>query len=396
MIGSAASSPSRSVQPEDTTINGFTVGPAFQSGEDRSMIPAFFRETGSQHGARPIAKVRTVLVAAWLVVGLGLVSGASAQGSAPGLAYDAHTRSAVPIPASERSLQTAVAESWFKVSDEGRILEGAIFDRSGNLLFCDASARRVLRLTPARQLSTVVTLDALSPGGLALHPDGRLFIAALDIPNSRGAIFAVHPDGSDLQAIVPPVAGYMPNDLAFDTKGGFYFTDFKGNATEPKGGVYYTAPDLTTIRPVLPNLAMANGLALGPDGKTLWATEFGRNLLHRIELSDATTIAPIGSAIAYHFTGPAPDSMRADADGNVYVAMYGQGRVLAFNRNGIPIGQVLLPGRDAGHNLASTSLAIDPRRNDLYAVSSDMDKGQGATVFHTKSFSRGLPPASFQ
>jgi len=30
--------------------------------------------------------------------------------------------------------------------------------------------------------------------------------------------------------------------------------------------------------------------------------------------------------------------MRADADGNVYVAIYGQGRVLAFNRNGIPIG----------------------------------------------------------
>jgi lactonase len=365
------------------------------------MTPAFFGETGRQHGGRPhggrpSAKIPTALVATCLVAGIGLVSSASAQSSAPGLTYDAHTRSAVPLPPSERALQTAVAVTWFKVSDEGRILEGAIFDRSGNLLFCDVSGRRVLRLTPARQLSTLVTLDTLSPGGLAFHPDGRLFIAALDIPNGRGAILAVQPDGSGLQAIVPPVTGYMPNDLVFDSKGGFYFTDFKGNATEPKGGVYYAAPDLTTIRPVLPNLAMANGLALGPDGKTLWATEFGRNLLHRIELADATTIAPIGSAIAYHFTGPAPDSMRADADGNVYVAIYGQGRVLAFNRNGIPIGQVLLPGRDGGHNLASTSLAIDPARNDLYAVSSDMDKGQGASVFRTKSFSKGLPPASFQ
>lgn len=329
-------------------------------------------------------------------MGLGLVPGASAQqSSVAGLAYDAQTRSVVPIPASERALQTAVAEPWFKVSDEGRILEGAIFDRSGNLLFCDVSGRRVLRLTPDKQLSTLVTLDALSPGGLSFHPDGRLFIAALDIPNSRGAIFAVNPDGSGLQAIVPPVAGYMPNDLVFDARGGFYFTDFKGNATEPRGGVYYAAPDLT-IKPVLPHLAMANGLALAPDGKTLWATEFGRNLLHRIELADATTIAPIGSAIAYHFTGPAPDSMRADADGNVYVAIYGQGRVLAFNRNGIPIGQVLLPGREQGHNLASTSLAIHPGRNDLYAVTSDMDRGQGATVFHAKVFSKGLPPASYQ
>ena len=99
----------------------------------------------------------------------------------------------MPIPASERALQTAEAESWFKVSDEGRILEGAIFDRSGNLLSCVVSGRRVLRLTPNRQLSTVVTLAVPSPGGLAFHPDGRMFIAALDIPNGRGAIYTVRP-----------------------------------------------------------------------------------------------------------------------------------------------------------------------------------------------------------
>lgn len=88
--------------------------------------------------------------------------------------------------------------------------------------------------------------------------------------------------------------------------------------------------------------------------------------------------------------------MRVDADGNVYVALYGQGRDLVFNPHGIPIGQVLLPGRDSGHNLASTSLAIDPQRNDLYAVSNDGNGGQGATVFHAKVFAKGLPPVRFR
>jgi lactonase len=287
-------------------------------------------------------------------------------------------------------LQTVVAEPWFKVSDEGLVLEGPAFERDGNLLFCDVSGGRVLRLTPDKRLSPVVSLDELGPGGLAAHKDGRIFIAAMDIAKGIGSIVAVKPDGSGMQVIVPPEAGYMPNDLVFDARGGFYFTDFRGASTEPKGGTYHVSPDFGTITPVLPRLAMANGVALSPDGRELWATEFSRNLLHRVELADATTATPFGTAVAYHFIGPAPDSMRADADGNLYVAMYGQGRVLAFNRNGIPIGQVLLPGREEGHNLRSTSMAIRPGSNDLYIVTSDGEGGQGATTFHARAFAKAL------
>src|SRR5437660_12090058 len=94
------------------------------------------------------------------------------------LTYDAQTRGPVPIPPSERGLQTVVAEPWFKVSHQGIVLEGPAFDRDGDLLFCDVSGRRVLRLTPDNHLSTVVTLNDLAPGGVAVHTDGRLFIAA--------------------------------------------------------------------------------------------------------------------------------------------------------------------------------------------------------------------------
>ena len=346
------------------------------------------------HGA--LGPRRICLAIAALV--LSVVPGAHAQqgGMVPALAYDAQTRGPVPIPSSERGLQTVVAEAWFKVSDEGLVLEGPAFDHDGNLLFCDVSGRRVLRLAPDKRLSTVVSLDQLGPGGLAVHKDGRVFIAGMDLTKGVGSIIAVEPDGSGMRTIVPPEAGYMPNDLVFDARGGFYFTDFRGASTDPKGGVYYVWPDFRTITPVLPGLAMANGVALSPDGKELWATEFSRNLLHRVELADATTATAIGTAIPYHFTGPAPDSMRADADGNLYVAMYRQGRVLVFNRNGIPIGQVLLPGRDQGHNLLSTSMAIRPGTDDLYIVTNDGTRGQGATIFHARAFEKALPLYSHQ
>jgi lactonase len=312
-------------------------------------------------------------------------------GAVPALRYDAQTRGPAPIPPSERGLQAVVAEHWFKVSDEGLVLEGPAFDRDGNLLFCDVSGRRVLRLTPGKRLSTVVSLDQLGPGGLVVHKDGRVFIAVMDLARGVGSVLAVQPDGSGMRTVVPPEAGHMPNDLVFDARGGFYFTDFRGASTDPKGGVYHVSPDFGTIAPVLPRLAMANGVALGPDGKELWATEFGRNLLHRVELADAARPTPMGTAVACHFTGPAPDPMRAGADGNLYVAIYRQGRVLAFNGNGIPIGRVLPPGRDEGHNLRSTSMAVGPGTGDLYVVTSDGDGGQGATVFRAGAFAHALP-----
>jgi lactonase len=177
----------------------------------------------------------------------------------------------------------------------------------------------VLRLTPDKRLSTVVSTGDLGPGGLAVHKDGRIFIAAMDFAKGMGSVTAVAPDGSGMQTIVAPESGYMPNDLVFDARGGLYFTDFRGASTEPRGGVYYVSPDFGTITPVLSHLAMGNGVALSPDGRDLWATEYGRNLLHRVELADPTKATPYGTAVAYHFTGRAPDPMRADADGNLYV-----------------------------------------------------------------------------
>ncbi len=38
-----------------------------------------------------------------------------------------------------------------------------------------------------------------------------------------------------MRTIVPAEAGFVVNDIVFDAKGGFYFTDFRGTSTDPKG-----------------------------------------------------------------------------------------------------------------------------------------------------------------
>lgn len=312
-----------------------------------------------------------------------------------GLVYDSYSSNPVPVPLAELGLQTVDAFPLKVVGNNGQTLEGAIFDARGNLLFCNVSDRKVMRLTPDGQLATLFQIDDFSPGGLAFSGDGRLFVAAINQKNRRGAILALLPDNKNLETIIPPDAGYLPNDLVFDANGGFYFSDFKGSSTQPLGGVYYVAPDFRKISPVIPHLAQANGVALSPDGKTLWATEYARNLLHRANLVDPATVPLTGSNIPYRFIGPAPDSMRVDRDGNVYVAMVGQGRVMVFNPAGMPIAQVLLPGRDKGLNLRSTSLALHPAAREMRIVTGNTPETASgeAAVFSAPAFSGGLKPA---
>lgn len=312
-----------------------------------------------------------------------------------GLNHNALTRSAVPIPACERSLQTVEAEPYFRVSDKSVVLEGAVFDRHNNLLFVDAATGRVYRLTPDRQLSMVIEENKLGASGLAVHKDGRIFIASVGGMH-QGSVRAIDPDGTNEQMIVGPDAGYLVNDLVFDRQGGFYFTDSHGNSADPKGGVFYVNPNFRSVIPILPGLAVGNGIAICPDCMQIWATEHGKNRLHRVRLLDSTTVAPFGSVVTYQFTGPAPDGARVDSEGNVYVAISGQGRVIVFNRNGLPIGQIVLPDRDHGRNLKSTSLAIRPESDELLIVANSGTEPGGAMIFRSGAFAPATAPFSHQ
>ncbi|MFS2156690.1 SMP-30/gluconolactonase/LRE family protein [Pseudomonas sp. Pseusp122] len=336
------------------------------------------------------------LLASMLFVFAAQAVTAYAEEPLPALVYPAQGQQLQGIAGAERDLPTITARRWIKVSDGALQLEGPSFDRDGNLLLVEVFGGQVLKVDPQGRLSTLVPKNALGSAGLAIHKDGRLFVAGLGNFKDTGNLTAYKADGSGKQVIIPANSNYLVDDLVFDSNGGFYFTDFKGTSTQPSGGVYYVPADGKRVVPILPNLAIANGIALSPDGKTLWVTEFATGLLHRIELKDATTIAPFGEAVVYRFNGPSPDSMRVDQDGNLYVAMYSQGRVLVLNPNGLPIGQILIPGRENGHYLRSTSLAFKPETNEVYLVASDGDLGEGSAIFKAQGFAQALKLYSHQ
>lgn len=90
--------------------------------------------------------------------------------------------------------------------------------------------------------------------------------------------------------------------------------------------------------------------------------------------------------------------MRVDKEGNVYVAMVGQGKVMIFNPAGLPIAQILLPERDKGLNLRSTSLALHPEKKEMRIVSGNTPEANSheAIIFVAPTFAPGLNHSSKQ
>jgi len=104
--------------------------------------------------------------------------------------------------------------------------------------------RSILSITPDKQITTLIKQNRYRLVDHVIHKDGRIFIACLS-----GELLVANPDGSELKPVTSRSNGkpQSPSDLAFDSKGNLYVTDFIGNAANPTGGVYRWSSDLQSV-----------------------------------------------------------------------------------------------------------------------------------------------------
>lgn len=284
-----------------------------------------------------------------------------------------------PIPPSEQGLQTVVAEPFFKVTDERpKHLEGICFDRNGDMWFVSMYDNCICKLDMREKTITqrVYVDNDVLPTAVKIHKNGRLYIPCID-KVKKGGLYSCEPDGSDMQLLLK---GFPIDDMVFDSQGGFYITHFTGTPGEPNGGVYYVPSDLSEIRPVIKNVASANGVALSTDEKVLWVSEWQGQRIMRHVLSGFRAGT---CTVTYHCSAgiAGPDSICIDEDDNLYVAMSDQGRVLVFNRFGVPIGQILMPGREEGKHLFTTCPGVRPGKKEVYIAVGDDLTDAGSWIF---------------
>jgi gluconolactonase len=227
--------------------------------------------------------------------------------------------------------------------------EGPVALRDGSVVFVEIQGGRVSRVSPDGSVDVVAETGG-GPNGSAIGPDGKLYVCnnggaftwhdieGLTIPGvtpdswEGGRIERIDLDSGEVEVLYRECDGRGlrgPNDLVFDTQGGFWFTDHgtHGERQVDVGGIYYAKPDGSEIREVVWGLQSPNGIGLSPDGARLYAAETWTGRLWSWEIPSAGQVQPAPGLVEHGGTLVAGlpglqlfDSLGVDAEGNVCVA----------------------------------------------------------------------------
>ncbi len=223
-----------------------------------------------------------------------------------------------------------------------RTPEGPAFDQDGNLYVVDWEQSAVMRRTPDGAVAEWVNTGGI-PAGLAFDPAGNLYIA--DEGDAIHGILRVTPE-REITTLVDAYEGTPlngANDLVFAADGTLYFSDpWRSSLERPTGGFYRLFMD-GRLEQIDTGLAFPNGVAIDAAGTAVYLAETMHRRILRYPIGPDGAIGP-----REHWADlpgePGPDGMAFDASGNLYVAHYSGARVAIFGPDGVPTGEIAVPG----------------------------------------------------
>ncbi len=247
--------------------------------------------------------------------------------------------------------------------------------------------------------------------------DGSLeLIRGYTVPGTVGAITPVEGDDGwilaagqgfvhlSLDGLLRPIAEVAPagtrmNDGACDPQGrlwaGTLADDF-----HPGGGALYRLDRDGGVDVMLDDLTISNGLGWSPDGTTMYLVDSGPRLVHAFRFDQLTgEISAARVLVAVPEQVGAPDGLTVDADGDIWVAIYGGGRVHRYSPEGVLREELVVPAAQ------STSSAFAGRdMNRLYVTTategwSDEQRQahpDAGLVYRFDTDATGRPAASFR
>ncbi|GIK82854.1 MAG: gluconolactonase [Alphaproteobacteria bacterium] len=249
--------------------------------------------------------------------------------------------------------------------------EGPVWHRDGSVAFVEIGRGTVSRWSPDGGVHVVAETGG-GPNGLAVGPDGAYYVCnnggfrfsdeggyyrpvapAVDHPDGR--IERVDPQTGKVERLYERCGAFPlngPNDLVFDARGGFYFTDTGRvrHRDRDHGGVYYALADGSQISEIAYPVLTPNGIGLSPDGKILYVAEMEPARLWAYDILSPGVLAkqpfPVlnGGRLVVGLGGYRRlDSLAVAASGNICLGTLVEGCVTIVSPAGEVVGRAMTP-----------------------------------------------------
>ena len=256
---------------------------------------------------------------------------ASLLAASPSLSMAQEKPSLVNVPPPTSLL---APEATVTVASRTCLLEGPAFDAGGNLFFSDITGNRILKMAPDGAIS-VFRADSGRTNGNTFDAQGRLISCegAEQGPGGRRRVVRTELETGKVEVLTERWGGQRynsPNDVVADAKGRVWFTDpyygdDRSSLELSAESVYRIDPD-GSVNVVLtqPDIERPNGLALTPDGRTLFVVDShsrpgGNRKIWAFDVDAEGT--PSGRRLVFDFgRGRGGDGLRLDERGNLWVA----------------------------------------------------------------------------
>jgi len=234
--------------------------------------------------------------------------------------------------------------------------EGPVAMADGSVILTEIRRNALTRVRPDGS-TQVLAETATGPNGAAIGPDGAVWIAV-----NGGAFSYRDQDGLAIPGPTPPgheagsiqrfdlASGRLetvydglvaPNDLVFDSQGGFWFTDhgvgIEGGRRH--GALYHAGIDGRSLSRQRGELMSPNGVGLSPDERTLYVADTWLQRLWAFDIAEPGMLAPgpgyaPGRVVANLQNYQLLDSLAVEAGGRVCVATIVNGGITIFDPDG--------------------------------------------------------------
>jgi gluconolactonase len=272
-----------------------------------------------------------------------------------------------PVPYAESPVVEAGAEIKLITGGHG-FTEGPVVDASGNLFFVDIPFNTIFKVTPDGACTPFVSGSG-SANGLGISPDGVLYACL----NGDRSVVAVDSTGK-YTTVCDKYKGKLlnnPNDMWFDAKGGFYFTDpaYYLHSTKEQGGeyVYYVSPDRKTVIRVADDTVQPNGLIGTPDNKVLYIADPGQKMIFKYTINEDGTLS--NKSV---FANSDCDGMDIDSQGNIYLTdiYHPERSITVYNPDGKLIETIAVPegASNCGFGGSDKKTLFITARTSVYSI----------------------------